>query len=232
MPNQIPKAEIVPTQKFVAIDEIHDGIVILKNKGLRRIIMASSLNFELKSAEEQEAIINGFANFLNSLDFSVQFFIHSRKLNIEDYLAYLASRQKQETNELLQIQITEYIEFVKSFVETTNIMSKTFFLVVPYSAAGEALTTGFGGITSILNPGTKKTKVATEITQEKFEEAKNQLNQRVDYVISGLSKLDIRAVPLETKELIELFYNLYNPEQIEKKKLKILEELPLEDSEI
>lgn len=229
MSNQIPKAEIVPTQKFVAIDEIRDGVVILKNKGLRKIVMASSLNFELKSAEEQESIISGFANFLNSLDFSVQFFIHSRKLNIEDYLVYLASRQKQETNELLQIQITEYIEFVKSFVETTNIMSKTFFLVIPYSAAGESLATGLGGITGILKPAKKP---LGEVTREKFEEAKSQLNQRVEYVISGLSKLDIRSVPLETKELIELFYNLYNPEQIEKKKLKILEELPIEESEI
>jgi len=226
MPNQVPKAEIVPTQKFVAVDEIRDGVVILKNKGLRRIVMASSLNFELKSAEEQESIINGFANFLNSLDFSVQFFIHSRKLNIENYLAYLADRQKQETNELLQIQITEYIEFVKSFVETTNIMSKTFFLVVPYSAAGEAITSGITGAFK----SRAKTAI-TEVSKEKFEEAKSQLNQRVEYVISGLSKLDIRAVPLETRELIELFYNLYNPEQIEKKKLKILEELPLENSE-
>lgn len=229
MPNQIPKAEIVPTQKFVAIEEIRDGVVILKNKGLRRIVMVSSLNFELKSPEEQELIINGFANFLNSLDFSVQFFIHSRKLNIEDYLNYLADRQKQETNELLQIQIAEYIEFIKSFVETTNIMSKTFFLVIPYSAAAEVLTTGLGGITGLFKTGTKKSKAVSEITQEKFEEAKNQLNQRVEYVISGLSKLDLRAIPLETKELIELFYNLYNPEHIEKKKLKILEELPLEE---
>ncbi len=223
-PTQIPKSEIVPTQKFVAIDEIRDDVVILKNKGLRRIVMASSLNFELKSAEEQESIINGFANFLNSLDFSVQFFVHSRKLNIEDYLVYLNERRKQETNELLQIQIAEYVEFVKSFVETANIMSKTFFMVIPYSAAGEALSSG---ITSVLKP-TKKA-AATEVSKEKFEEAKNQLNQRVEYVVSGLSKLDIRAVPLETKELIELFYNLYNPEQIEKKKLKILEELPLEE---
>ncbi|MDO9027425.1 MAG: hypothetical protein Q7U68_00980 [Candidatus Roizmanbacteria bacterium] len=223
-PTHIPKSEIVPTQQFVAIDEIRDGIIILKNKGLRAVAMASSLNFELKSSEEQEAIIGGFGNFLNSLDFSVQFFIHSRKLNIEDYLDYLKSRLKEETNELLRIQIDEYTEFVKSFVETTDIMSKTFFVVIPYSAGGAESVSA--GITGILKP--PKT-TAGAVTQEKFQEAKNQLLQRVQYVIAGLGKMEIRTVQLETKELIELFFNLYNPEQIENKKLKILEELPIEE---
>ncbi len=224
-PTHIPKSEIVPTQQFVTIDEIRDGIIILKNKGLRAIIMASGLNFELKSSEEQEAILAGFVNFLNSLDFSVQLFIHSRKLNIEDYLNYLKNRQKEETNELLKIQIDEYIDFVKSFVEATNIMAKTFFVVIPYSAGGTE-STNDGLITSILKPS--KATVGA-VSEEKFQEAKNQLQQRVEYVMVGLSKLDIRTVQLKTKELIELFFNLYNPEQIEKKKLKILEELPLEE---
>jgi len=123
------------TQDFVPIEEVRDGIVILKDGSMRAIVMTSSLNFALKGADEQEAILSQFQNFLNSLEFPVQIFIQSRDLDIRPYIALLEERYKEQTNDLMQIQTREYIEFVKKFVEGTDIMSKHFFIVVPYSAS-------------------------------------------------------------------------------------------------
>ena len=123
------------SQDFVPIKEIRDGIVTLKDGSLRAILIASSINFALKSEDEQNAIISQFQNFLNSLEFSIQIFIQSRELDIRPYIALLERRYQDTTNELMQIQIREYIEFIKNFVEVSNIMTKNFFIVVPYSPA-------------------------------------------------------------------------------------------------
>jgi hypothetical protein len=121
------------TQNFIPIKEVRDGIVILKDGSMRALLMTSSLNFALKSEDEQQSIIFQFQNFLNSLDFSIQIFLESRRLDIRPYIALLEGRQKEQTNDLLKIQIKEYIQFIKTFTENTNIMTKTFFIVVPYS---------------------------------------------------------------------------------------------------
>jgi len=201
-----------PAQQFLAINTIREDIVILKDGGLRAILMCSSLNFALKSADEQDAIIFQYQNFLNSLDFPVQLVIQSRKLNIAPYLESLKERQKEEDNELLKIQITEYLEFVKTFVDATNIMSKIFYAVVPFtpSLIGHA---GFlGGFMKYL-PFQKQT---TGGDNNSFEEHKNQLWQRTDTVVAGLQRSGIRSAPLNTEELIELFYGLYNPAEFER----------------
>jgi len=214
----MPK-EAQPTQKFVEIEDIREGTVILKNGGLRRILMVSGINFELKSEEEQNIITSTYQNFLNTLDFSVQFVIHSRKLNIENYLAKLAERQTQETNELLKNQISEYTEFIRSFVELNAVMAKTFFAVIPY----DAITIPAGGkkLFDFLKLG-KTTKTKTSAPDEALEQKMNQLNQRTDQVISGLTQVGLRVVALSDEELVELFYNLYNPET-KKRELKIAE---------
>jgi len=120
------------SQKFVPIKEIRDDIVILEDNSLKTVLMASSLNFALKSNEEQEAIILQYQSFLNSLDFSVQFFIQSKKLNIEPYLETLKGKEQEQTDDLLKIQIQEYIEFIKEFVTSTNIVTKTFYIITSY----------------------------------------------------------------------------------------------------
>src|SRR5579872_3656048 len=120
------------TQDFVPIQEIRDGMIILKNGGMRSVVLATSLNFALKSGDEQGAILMQFQNFLNSLDFSVQIFMQSKKLDIRPYIALLEDRYKEQSAELMKIQVREYIEFIRTFVESTNIMSKSFFVVVPY----------------------------------------------------------------------------------------------------
>lgn len=196
-------------QEFIPIDSIRDGVVLMKDGGLRAVLMASSLNFALKSEDEQDAITFQYQNFLNSLDFSLQFVAHSRKLNISPYLETLQDRVKEEQNELLKVQTEEYIDFVKSFVELSNIVAKMFYVVVPFNPSLVAKGGLFGPLASFLRPPTATQKKGSE--QNQFTEFKSQLFQRVDEVSLGLIRIGVRTVPLNTEELIELFYGLYNP---------------------
>ncbi len=193
-----------PTQNFIPIDEVRDGVVVLKDGGLRSIIMISSVNFELKSDEEQNALINQFQRLLNSLEFPIQFFIKSRNLNIAPYLATLEKRSKEIPEELLQIQIKEYIEFIRWFTDQTNIMRKSFFVVIPYDAAITKKEGGVFGFISKLG-GTSQTDTF------RFEEARTQLEQRAEIVQQGLASVGLRGVQLGTQELIEVYYQIYNP---------------------
>lgn len=196
-------------QEFLPIDSIRDGIVVLKGGGgLRTVLMISSLNFALKSEEEQDALIFQYENFLNALDFPLQFVVQSRRLNITPYLDTLAARQKDETNELMKIQIGEYGEFVKSFVELTNIVTKIFYAVVPFTPSMVERRGGILGSLGSLFGGARREAPAAD---GEFDKSKNQLLQRVSALSSGLRRLGLRVAPLNTEELIELFYGLYNP---------------------
>ncbi len=200
------------TQGFVPIKEIRDGVVILKDGSLRSVLMTSTLNFALKSEDEQNAIVMQYQNFLNSLDFPIQFFVESRKLDIGNYIGLLEEAEKKQLNELLKIQINEYAEFIKNFVSTTNTVSKTFYIIVPYASSAVSAKNPLDGVMAIFG-GKKKTGNAQDV---KFEEAKLQLQQRADVVRQGLARSGIRAVPLDTEEMIELYYKLFNPGEIEK----------------
>ena len=201
------------SQDFVPIKEVRDGIVILKDGGLRSILLASSLNFSLKSEDERNAILFQFQDFLNSLDFSIQIFIQSRRLDIRPYIALLEERYKEQVNDLMKIQTQEYIEFIKNFTESTNIMTKSFFVVVPYSPA--IIT---GGTLSKVNILNKKKKPSEENKEknENFEENRTQLEQRMGVVEQGLVRSGVRVVRLGTEEVIELFYKIFNPGETEK----------------
>ena len=201
------------TQEFVPITEVKDGVLVLKDGSLRSIIMASSLNFALKNEEEKNAIIYQFQNFLNSLDFSIQIFIQSRKLDIRPYLGLIEQRYKEEINELMKIQIQEYIGFVRNFTETTNIMTKNFFIVVPYSPA--FLQTNKSA-QNILKFGKKDGDVPKLTAQEIFEENRTQLDQRVAVVEQGLARCGVRTVILGSEEVVELFYKIFNPGETQK----------------
>lgn len=193
-------------QAFVDVSEIKDGVVILKNGTLRAVLMVSSINFDLKSTQEQEAIVASYQNFLNSLDFPVQVLISSRKLDINPYIEMLSIKEKEQPNELLRFQIAEYRDFVKNMVDASNIMAKSFFIIVPF-ALTEARKEGLvDRIRMALNPK----QIMLEKKME-FENYKSQLFQRVDHVIAGLGGTGIRMAPLSTEELIELYYNAYNP---------------------
>ncbi len=217
--------ETISTQQFVDIEDIKDGVIILRSGGLRRVVMVSGTNFELKSEEEQNIIIGSYQNFLNTLDFSVQIIIHSRRLNIGGYLEMLSQRQAEEQNELLKNQIAEYIEFIRSFVKQNEIMTKTFFAVVPYDGMDISQTAQksfFSKLPFFAFFGKKEKDKAKQ--EEDLGERTAQLNQRTDQVVVGIEQIGLRAVPLNDEELIELFYNLYNPQAIEKRDLKIAKE--------
>ncbi|MDE2001622.1 MAG: hypothetical protein KGI60_03620 [Patescibacteria group bacterium] len=216
------KKEALPTQQFIDIKSITDGVVTLKSGALRRILLVSGTNFALKSEEEQGIITYAFQSFLNTLNFSTEIFIHSRKLNIDEYLTKLEDRENQETNQLLKNQIVEYREFIKAFVTQNAIMQKTFFVTVPYDPINLPKA-GMDVADKVL--GWFKSKTAeTESKSESGSEALEQLNQRVDEVISGLNQIGLRAVPLNTDEILELFYNLYNPATVEKRGTPIKQE--------
>lgn len=206
-------AQSKTTQDFVPIQEIRDGVIVLKNGGMRSVVLASSLNFALKSQDEQASILLQFQNFLNSLDFSVQIFIQSKKLDIRPYIALLEERYKEQEGELMKIQVREYIEFVKTFVENTNIMSKGFFVVVPYDPAPSSVSNN--PITRML-PGKNQGKNASETADNLFTEYRSQLEQRVAVVEQGLVRCGIRTAELGTEEVVELYYKLFNPGETEK----------------
>jgi hypothetical protein len=199
------------TQEFVPIKEVRDGIAVLKDGSMRAVVLSSSLNFSLKSEDERRAIILQFQDFLNSLDFTVQISIQSRRLDIRPYIALLEDRYKEQMNDLMKIQTREYIEFIKKFTETTNIMTKSFFVVVPYDPAMINIK---GGPASFF----KKSNASEELQRKEasFEENRTQLEQRVSVVEQGLSRCGIRVVRLGTEEVIELFYKIFNPGETEK----------------
>ncbi|MEK7647326.1 MAG: hypothetical protein AAB378_03105 [Patescibacteria group bacterium] len=200
------------TQQIVPISEIRDDVITLKDGSLRMILMASSINFALKSKDEQTAIISQYQYFLNTLDFSVQFFIQSSELDISPYIELLKAQEKTQTNELLKIQTREYAEFIKNFVEAAHIMSKTFYISVPYTP--NAIKAVGGGIAGLIQSISGKKETSGKISEEQFAEYKNQLWQRMDVVNSGLARCGVHTVPLKTEELIELFYGIYNPGEI------------------
>ena len=193
------------TQDFLKFDQIRDGIIILKSKALRAILMVSSLNFLLKSEEEQNGILYQFQNFLNSLDFSCQILIYSRRLNIIGYLDKLEKIQKKERNELLNIQIGEYRKFIEKLMKESSIMQKTFYVTVPFSL----METQMVG-------GKRKMPKISGLTEQTFQRAKTQLFQRVEFVVLGLKSCGLQAVPLKSLELAELFWALHHPLEAER----------------
>lgn len=194
------------TQDFLEIDQIRDGVIILKNKGLRAVLMTSSLNFALKSDDEQSAIIYQFQNFLNSLDFSCQIIIQSRRLNITGYLDKLEEIEKKEKNELLKLQISEYRKFVAEIIKGGSIMQKTFYVVIPFSPL-EVQGMDFEA---------KQKLPKLTLTEEQFQRAKIQLLQRAEFAALGLRACGLESMPLNNTELIELFWGLHHPLEAER----------------
>ncbi|MEK7624186.1 MAG: hypothetical protein AAB404_00435 [Patescibacteria group bacterium] len=210
------------TQQFVEIQEVREGVIFLKNGSLRQLLMVNGVNFDLKSETEQDLMTYAYQNLLNSLNFSIQIFIHSRRLNIETYLQKIQERHGQETNELLKTQIAEYLEFIKSFVANNAIMDKTFFVIVPYDPVYLPKTAK--GILGFIKKGEVAASKDQPSQSENIQQNLQQLSQRVDQTITGLQQIGLRAVPLNTEESIELIYNLYNPQLTEKQNLAIAEE--------
>jgi len=204
LPKNVPEV-----QRFVEVKEIKQDTAIMKDNSMKAVCICSSINFSLLSQDEQEAIIATFQEFLNSLDFSIQIIVSSRHFDIDIYLDQIKELEKKQTNELLRIQTGEYINFVKSFVDFANIMNKAFYVIIPFRIV-ESREENF--ITKIKNIITAQKRNTTKFEQEKFNQYKAQLDQRINHIIQGLQGLGIKAVQLNNEQLTELFYEFYNIE--------------------
>ena len=197
------------SQKFVPLRDIKDNVVILKNGQMNMVLLASSINFALKSLDEQEAILRQFQTFLNTIDFSVQFYIQSRRLNIQPYLEMLSGREEKQDNDLMKIQLREYMQFIKTFTTEVEVMSKSFFIVVPYTPVAANLQNNLEGFKDLI--GGKK---GVYFDDKNFMEHKLQLEQRVSLVEQGLSGIGVRTILLQSEELVELYYHIFNPGEV------------------
>jgi type IV secretory pathway VirB4 component len=207
------KGTALATQEFVPIQEIRDGVVILKDGTMRMALLVSSINFALKSADEQTAILLQFQNFLNSLDFYIQIFVQSRRLDIRPYLRTLEERLVAQTTDLMKVQVKEYIEFIRKFTETTDIMSKSFFVIIPYTPPILGAIQKGGFLNTVL-PNRKKSSAQTKAAAgrvDDFDEHRMQIEQRAAVIGQGFGAIGLRVAQLGTEELVELYFKMFNP---------------------
>jgi hypothetical protein len=202
------------TQAFLEIQDIREGVLLLKNNSIRGVLMVSSVNFALKSEEEQTGTIYAFQNFLNSLDFFCQIVIQSRNINITPYLDGLKDLEEKQTNELLKEQTASYREFIKTMVVGDTVMTKSFYVVIPYNLMEIFGAKGIGKQFNFLGKAAWGQQ-NQPIKDEDFQRCKTQLWQRLEYVSMGLRRCGLEAVPLTTPELIELFWSIHHPDQAE-----------------
>jgi hypothetical protein len=208
--SQKPKA--ASTQQHLTIAQIRDSMVIMKDGTLRAVLVVSSVNFALKSSQEQDAIIYQFQAFINSLNHPVQIVIQSRQLDLSGYIQKLGAGVTEQTNELLRFQMVDYIDFVSRLVTLANIMDKRFFVVIPH----DAVKSGSSGLMDMFLGGRK---TVPKYTQQQFNLYHTQITERVNVAISGLASMGLRSVQLNTQELVEFYYSIYNPEEAVEEKL-------------
>jgi hypothetical protein len=203
-------AIIASSQKYLNIAEVRNDCVVLRNGSLCAILLVSSINFALKSEEEQNAIIQNYVSFLNGLTFPLQIVIQSRPFNIKPYLSSIEELEKVQTNELLRSRMVDYSDFVSELVQLGEIMIRHFYVVVPYNPLGDKKRSFFSRLTSLFSAVR-----VIKLKMEKFEKYREMLYRRVDNVIGAFSSMGIKASPLDTQSLIETFYNVYNPAEAE-----------------
>ncbi len=201
------KPKLPNTQSHLPFAEIKHDTVVMKDGTLRAVLMVSSINFALKNEDEQNAIISSYVSFLNGIDFPLQVAVQSRQLYIKPYLDKLLQQEREQTNELLRVQIADYRSFVSELVSLGNIMSKQFFVVVPYDPLSNKKKGFWSRIKEVVNPA-----VTIKLKDERFELRKHDLDMRVRQIESGLTSMNLEVVRLDTQSLIELFYSTYNPD--------------------
>lgn len=194
------------TQQYLDIAEIKDDTLIMGDGTLRAVIMVSSINFALKSEDEQNATISAYVSFLNNINFPIQIVVQSREMNIDEYLIRLRQKEKEQTNELLKIQTQEYIQYITELVSIGKIMNKKFFITVPYNPLTNKHKNFFRSMIDILKP-----IEYIKVKEKRFQQNKDELGRRVENILNGLSSIGLNAIQLDTRSLIELYYNTYNP---------------------
>jgi len=212
------------TQANLLIAEIKDGSVILKDGTLKAVLMTSSINFALKSDDEQNALISSYVSFLNSIDFPLQILVQSRQLQIKPYLERLREVERQQTNELLRVQTADYRSFVGELVEMGQIMTKRFYVVVPYDPLSNKRKGFFARFKEVLKPA-----LTVRLKEQRFQQRKADLDIRVRQVVQGLEGMGLQIVQLDTQALIELYYSTYNPDIAFAEQLQPVEQLQVEN---
>jgi hypothetical protein len=195
------------SQSFVPVRDIRNRVVLLKNGQMNMVLLATSINFALKSLSEQEAILRQFQSFLNTIDFSIQIYVQSRRLDIEPYLQQLADREGEQYNDLMRIQLREYMNFVSTFVKEVDIMSKNFFVVVKYTPFNTDIKSNLSEFISGKSPD-------VTFSDNEFQEHRVQLEQRVSMVEQGLNRIGVRTAALDDEALVELYYHIFNPTDV------------------
>jgi len=208
--NKVP----VSTQQYLDIAEIRENTVILRDGSMRSVLLASSINFALKSEDEQNAIIAAYVGFLNNLEYPLQIVIQSRELDIDNYLNSLEQKEKEQTNELLKVQTTEYIQYVKELISIGKIMNKRFYVIVPYNPSSDKHKNFFSNIIEVFKPVSM-----VKMKEKIFIRRRQELAKRVETIISGLASVGIGSAELDTQSLIELYYNVYNPDTSSNQKM-------------
>lgn len=212
-----------PSQKYLDIAEIREDTVVLKDGTLRGIVMVSSVNFALKSRDEQQAMIQSYMQFLNGLEHPLQIVVQSRKMNIDGYIQALNDRENEIQNELLRSQIRDYRSFIQDLVELGEIMQKRFYVVVPYDPATDKRRGFFAKLTEAITPAS-----AVRLNKKQFQERKDALQQRLSIIQGGLNGMGLQTAILDTQSLIELYYTVYNPEVFDTQRLGELNEVRVE----
>lgn len=201
------KKKMVPAQQHLLIGEIKNDTVVMKDGTMRAVLMVSSINFALKNEDEQNAIIAAYVAFLNGLEYPLQVVIQSRKLQIKPYLDRLITQERAQTNELLRAQIADYRSFVSELVNLGEIMSKQFYVVVPYDPLSNKNKSFWARASEVINPAS-----VVHLKGKRFDDRKYELDQRLRQIESGLTSMGLTVVRLDTQSLIELFYATYNPD--------------------
>src|SRR3990167_6208570 len=221
------KSNVNSTQNTLQIAEIRDGIVIMNDGSFRSVVMVKSINFDLMSPEEREAVEYSYQGFLNSLYFPIQIFIHSQKVDLRPYLEKLDKIRSEHDNMLLALLMEDYIGYIDQLSAQTNIMDKHFYIVIPFFPVGDvqkAINESkrlVSGVFSLFKP--KQPHVT--INESDLEKAKTELRNRVQAVLGGLQQSNIQGLPLDTQELIELYYDTYNPDTATRQELKNFNDL-------
>ena len=213
---QRKKTMLTSTQRYLPIAEIRNDTVLLKNSGIRGVLQVEALNFNLKSETEQQGIISGYESFVNTLGFPLQIVVRSAKMNIDPYLLSLRELASKQQNELLRAQTYGYANFIERLIDVADIMQKRFLVVVPFdqSERKKTLLEQFFGW---LSPDDSSAKAAERYNR--FNSVSHQLKERVQLVQSGLENIGLTSKRLNTQELIELYYSIYNPKTSEEQKL-------------
>ena len=211
------------TQQYLNIAEIKDNTVVMKDGTLRAVLLVSSINFALKSEDEQNAVIDSYIRFLNNISFTIQIVIQSRELNIDNYLQYLAGKEKEQTNKLLKVQTADYVEYIKELTSLGKIMNKRFYVIVPYDPLTDKHKGFFSLVGEALRPAT-----IIKLKEKTFKNYQEMLDRRVESVSGGLESMGVAVARLDTQSLIELYYKTYNPETSANQELVELDKIRVE----